>query len=431
MGQVGARSSPTPRPGRRICCPGLGNTLKAAALAMVIALPLGALFGIAPALRPPLGAGAGRRRGGVLPGHPGPAADAVRERSSTSEFTRHRQRRPPAVRGRHRSGALQRLGARRDRPGRHPRRCPRGRPTPRKAIGMRKGQTMTHVLLPQAVTAMLPAIVSQLVVIVKDTALGGAMLGFTELLSSRRHDGGELRRNIIAELHRRRADLHRAELRSSPRFACWLEGRLRRGKKSTGAVLGAGRRWSGLDAVGTAPPASRAAGARSDGPSTRVTRCGRRRSGVHRHCPRHLTQAPAMGCIRSVIVHPAPPACSPLRPSGHRSGQGAPRRGPGDHRRRGARRAHARPRAGRVRSVPSVVLDEGPGKDEPRLARTVVLREDTAALVERLGWTALADDGRRAGPDGGRCGASRWCAQVAARRARARPRSRCTSPSTP
>ncbi|MER6955314.1 MULTISPECIES: FAD-dependent monooxygenase [unclassified Streptomyces] len=34
--------------------------------------------------------------------------------------------------------------------------------------------------------------------------------------------------------------------------------------------------------------------------------------------------------------------------------------------------------------VPSVVLDEGPGKDEPRLARTVVLREDTAALLARL-----------------------------------------------
>ncbi|WP_018547401.1 FAD-dependent monooxygenase [Streptomyces sp. LaPpAH-108] len=34
--------------------------------------------------------------------------------------------------------------------------------------------------------------------------------------------------------------------------------------------------------------------------------------------------------------------------------------------------------------VPSVVLDEGPGADEPRLARTVVLREDTAALLERL-----------------------------------------------
>ncbi|MEU6815934.1 FAD-dependent monooxygenase [Streptomyces sp. NPDC046860] len=34
--------------------------------------------------------------------------------------------------------------------------------------------------------------------------------------------------------------------------------------------------------------------------------------------------------------------------------------------------------------VPSVVLDETGGKDEPRPARTVVLREDTAALLERL-----------------------------------------------
>ncbi|WP_299540546.1 FAD-dependent monooxygenase [uncultured Streptomyces sp.] len=38
-----------------------------------------------------------------------------------------------------------------------------------------------------------------------------------------------------------------------------------------------------------------------------------------------------------------------------------------------------------AQGVPSVLLDEGPGKDEPRPARTVVLREDTAALVERLG----------------------------------------------
>ncbi|WP_405730551.1 FAD-dependent monooxygenase [Streptomyces sp. NBC_00028] len=39
--------------------------------------------------------------------------------------------------------------------------------------------------------------------------------------------------------------------------------------------------------------------------------------------------------------------------------------------------------------VPSVVLDEGPGKDEPRPARTVVLREDSAALMERLTGVAL------------------------------------------
>ncbi|WP_055494424.1 FAD-dependent monooxygenase [Streptomyces sp. TP-A0356] len=43
--------------------------------------------------------------------------------------------------------------------------------------------------------------------------------------------------------------------------------------------------------------------------------------------------------------------------------------------------------------VPSVVLDEGPGKDEQRAARTVVLREDTAALTERLTGTPLAEAG--------------------------------------
>ncbi|MGV9291851.1 FAD-dependent monooxygenase [Streptomyces sp. NPDC003719] len=45
--------------------------------------------------------------------------------------------------------------------------------------------------------------------------------------------------------------------------------------------------------------------------------------------------------------------------------------------------------------VPCVVLDEGPGKDEPRPARTVVLSEDVVALVERLTGTFLDEDGFR------------------------------------
>ncbi|MHC3474284.1 FAD-dependent monooxygenase [Streptomyces sp. 7R007] len=45
--------------------------------------------------------------------------------------------------------------------------------------------------------------------------------------------------------------------------------------------------------------------------------------------------------------------------------------------------------------VPSVVLDEGPGKDEPRLARTVVLREDTAALMQRLTGLDMDEAGVR------------------------------------
>ncbi|MFJ6938048.1 FAD-dependent monooxygenase [Streptomyces sp. NPDC101132] len=45
--------------------------------------------------------------------------------------------------------------------------------------------------------------------------------------------------------------------------------------------------------------------------------------------------------------------------------------------------------------VPSVLLDEGPGKDEPRPARTVVLHADTAAMARRLGCTTLRDEAAR------------------------------------
>ena len=49
---------------------------------------------------------------------------------------------------------------------------PRGQSEAAYAIGMRKSQVMTSVLLPQAVKIMLPAIISQMVVALKDTSLG-------------------------------------------------------------------------------------------------------------------------------------------------------------------------------------------------------------------------------------------------------------------
>ena len=49
---------------------------------------------------------------------------------------------------------------------------PRGQAEAAYAIGMRKTQVMTVVLLPQAVKIMLPAIISQMVVALKDTSLG-------------------------------------------------------------------------------------------------------------------------------------------------------------------------------------------------------------------------------------------------------------------
>lgn len=49
---------------------------------------------------------------------------------------------------------------------------PRGQTEAAVALGMRKSQLMRLVLLPQAVTAMLPALISQMVVALKDSALG-------------------------------------------------------------------------------------------------------------------------------------------------------------------------------------------------------------------------------------------------------------------
>ncbi|MEW2304015.1 amino acid ABC transporter permease [Streptomyces sp. NPDC006655] len=215
--------------------PGLGNTLKAAALAMVIALPLGALFGIArmsdhawvripaswvveffrsiPVLLLMLFANEFFVRSTDVGSDERPLYAVVTglvlyNASVLAEVVR--------------AGVLA---------------LPKGQTEAAYAIGLRKGQTMTGILLPQAVTVMLPAIVSQLVVIVKDTALGGVMLQFTELLTAR----GTLAANyanvipsfvVVAVIF----ILLNLALTT---FASWLEARLRRSKRGTGAVLGA------------------------------------------------------------------------------------------------------------------------------------------------------------------------------------------------
>ena len=59
------------------------------------------------------------------------------------------------------------------------------------AVGMRKSQVMVLILLPQAVRSMLPSIVSQLVVLLKDTALG-FIITYPELLYAAKLIGGRL-----------------------------------------------------------------------------------------------------------------------------------------------------------------------------------------------------------------------------------------------
>jgi glutamate transport system permease protein len=68
---------------------------------------------------------------------------------------------------------------------------PRGQTEAAYAIGMRKTQVMVHVLLPQALRAMLPTIISQLVVTLKDTALG-FIITYPELLYQARTLGSQI-----------------------------------------------------------------------------------------------------------------------------------------------------------------------------------------------------------------------------------------------
>ncbi|ORI18609.1 amino acid ABC transporter permease [Rhodococcus sp. 1168] len=58
---------------------------------------------------------------------------------------------------------------------------PKGQAEAADALGMRKNQVMRIILLPQAITAMLPAIISQMVVALKDSALG-YIIGYVEVV---------------------------------------------------------------------------------------------------------------------------------------------------------------------------------------------------------------------------------------------------------
>ncbi|MEU9988324.1 amino acid ABC transporter permease [Streptomyces sp. NPDC007971] len=234
--------------------PGLQNTLKAAALAMVIALPLGAVLGIARLsdhawIRVPVGVVVEFFRaipvlvlmifGNALyaqytdissddrPLYAVVTGLVLYNASVLAEIVR--------------AGILA---------------LPKGQSEAAMAIGLRKSQVMRIILLPQSVTAMLPAIVSQLVVVVKDTALGGAVLTFPELLSSANTMAGYYGANIIASLTVVAA-IYVVINFSVTSFASWLEGRLRQRKKSTGAVLGA------QDAAAVAGTAATGAGGAS------------------------------------------------------------------------------------------------------------------------------------------------------------------------
>ncbi|NYG56965.1 amino acid ABC transporter permease [Nocardioides perillae] len=114
---------------------------------------------------------------------------------------------------------------------------PRGQGEAAMAVGMTRWQVMRTVLLPQAFRVMLPALVSQLVVILKDTSLAALLAFYTELLR---------RGNLIAQ----NLDNPIQSLfvvgsifilinYALSRVAVWLERRLSRSRGSDAAVKAA------------------------------------------------------------------------------------------------------------------------------------------------------------------------------------------------
>lgn len=96
------------------------------------------------------------------------------------------------------------------------------------AVGMTDGQAMRAVVLPQAIRRMVPALVSQLVVLLKDTSLGVAVL-YEELLRRGELAGEFLKNKLQAFLFVAAIFLIVNLLLSSA--ARWLEGRQGKAKK--------------------------------------------------------------------------------------------------------------------------------------------------------------------------------------------------------
>lgn len=109
---------------------------------------------------------------------------------------------------------------------------PRGQGEAARAIGLTESGVLRLVLLPQAFRVMLPALISQLVVILKDTSLG-AFLGFLELLNRGLRISQNLDNPIQVLLLI--GAIYVLLNYSLSRLAVWLEGRLRGGGARSGA----------------------------------------------------------------------------------------------------------------------------------------------------------------------------------------------------
>jgi glutamate transport system permease protein len=132
---------------------------------------------------------------------------------------------------------------------------PKGQSEAAYSMGLRKGGVMRLILIPQATTAMMPAIIAQLVVLLKDSALG-SIIAFEELLDMgfnqiKNQYGNVLAAAVVITI------IYIAINMSLGYLATRLEQRSRRSRKSSARTLGTG--------VGAPPAAGMSAGAQPGG----------------------------------------------------------------------------------------------------------------------------------------------------------------------
>lgn len=119
---------------------------------------------------------------------------------------------------------------------------PKGQTEAASALGLRKGQLMRIILLPQAVTAMLPAIISQMVVALKDSALG-YLIGYVEVVRAGQQVGafyGNYLPSLVIV-----AIIMIAINSLLTKIATVIEGRMRQKKRTTGGAVVAAQDFDG------------------------------------------------------------------------------------------------------------------------------------------------------------------------------------------
>jgi glutamate transport system permease protein len=104
---------------------------------------------------------------------------------------------------------------------------PKGQTEAAYAIGLRRGQTLRLILIPQAVRRMLPALISQLVTLLKDTSLG-FVIGYAELLRNGRGAVEFLGGRYSIPIYTAIAVVYIAVNASLSLLARWLDRRTRR-----------------------------------------------------------------------------------------------------------------------------------------------------------------------------------------------------------